>query len=136
MKTKTKDILILTFFVISLISSIILSIPSSSDTCSILGGCEKVHNCCYNYTFGVQNSYYGIAIFLFLSVITTIQIKNPTKIKKNIIYGGIIGGSLVALWFIYLQQFVIRAYCQYCLVTDISVLISLGIILFNWRDKK
>jgi len=38
MKAKTKYILILTFFVLSLISSIILSVPSSSDTVSILGG--------------------------------------------------------------------------------------------------
>jgi len=126
--------IILFLFIISLISSIILSFSPVSDTCSVVGGCDVVHNCCYNYTFGIQNSYYGVGIFLFLSILTFLQIKNPTKKKKNIIYLGIILGSLVALWFLYLQQFVIKAYCQYCLITDFSILIMLGIIIIKWKD--
>ena len=136
MKAKTKYILIFSLLIISLISSIILTIPSSSNTCSIFGGCEKVHNSTYNYTFGIQNSYYGIIIFLFLSIITFIQIIKPTKIKRNIINIGIIGGTLIALWFIYLQRFVIGAYCQYCLVVDISVLISFIIMFLSKFFKK
>ncbi len=136
MKTRIKYFILLGLFIISLISSIILSVPSESDTCSLVGGCDIVHDCCYNYTFGIQNSYFGVGAFLFLSIFTLFQIKKPTKIKRDIIYFGIILGSLVSLWFIYLQQFVIEAYCQYCLITDIGVLIALGIILFNWEDRK
>ncbi|MEX0920787.1 MAG: vitamin K epoxide reductase family protein [Candidatus Pacearchaeota archaeon] len=128
--------IILVLFIISLISSIILSIPSVSDMCSVVGGCDIVHDCCYNYTFGILNSYFGILAFLFLSIITFFQIKKPSKIKRNTIHLGTILGSIFALWFIYLQQFVIGAYCQYCLVVDFSLLIALGIIIFNWRDKK
>jgi len=126
--------IILALFIISLISSVILSFSPVSDTCSIVGGCDIVHDCCYNYTFGIQNSHYGVGIFLFLSILTFLQIKNPTKKKKNIIHLGIILGSLVALWFLYLQQFIIKAYCQYCLIVDFSLLIALGVIIFKWRD--
>jgi len=128
---KYKIILIL--FIISLMGSMILSFTPVSNTCSIVGGCEKVHNCCYNYTFGIQNSHYGVGIFLFLSILTFFQIKKPTEKKKKIIHLGVILGSLVALWFLYLQQFVIEAYCQYCLVVDFSSLAALAVIILKWR---
>lgn len=136
MKTKTKYISILSFVIISLISSMILSFTPVSQSCSIDGGgCNKVHNCCYNYTFGIQNSHYGIGLFLILSTILLYQIKNPSNKKRGLIHLGVILGSIVAFWFLYLQQFVIRAYCKYCLVVDFSMIIALSITLFQWSDK-
>jgi len=134
MKTKVKYILILLLVIISLIASLILSFTPIPNSCSILGGCDIVHNCCYNYTFGIQNSYYGIVIFTVLSVLVYSQIKRHTNKKRNIIHLAIILGSIVSLYFIYLQQFVIKAYCQYCLITDFSILIMLGIIIIKWKD--
>ena len=132
---KIKYPILLALAVLSLISSIVLSLPSGSTGDCLLGGtgCNIVHSSEYNYLLGIQNSYYGIAIFFVLSILIYLQIKKPEKIKKNLIHLAIIFGSLFALYFIYLQHFVLNAYCDYCLIVDFSMLISLGIIIANWK---
>ncbi|MBM3228272.1 hypothetical protein FJZ20_00055 [Candidatus Pacearchaeota archaeon] len=134
MKTIKYPVL-LALAVLSLISSILLSLPSSSSGECLLGGtsCNIVHSSEYNYFLGIQNSYYGIVIFSILSLLIYLQIKKPEKIKKNLIHLAIIFGSLFALYFLYLQHFVLNAYCDYCLIVDFSMLISLGIIIANWK---
>ena len=130
---KYKILLIL--FIISLISSAILSFGPTSGICEPGEGCEIVHNSKYNSTFGIQNSHFGVAIFLFMTLFTYSHIKKPMKYKKNIINLGIIFGSITAVYFIYLQQFVIGAYCKYCMVIDVSMLIALAIIIFTKRKR-
>ncbi|MEX0920803.1 MAG: vitamin K epoxide reductase family protein [Candidatus Pacearchaeota archaeon] len=136
MKSKQKYIILLILTLISLVSSIILSLPTeSSDYCSFgeEGGCDIVHGSKYNYTLGIQNSYFGIIIFSFLFLLIYSQIKNPSKNKENSINFLIIFGSLIALYFLYIQHFVLNSYCTYCIITDFSLLISLGIIIWKWN---
>lgn len=120
------------FALISLINSIALSAIPVDKTCAI-SSCETVHTSVYNFTFGIQNSYFGVAIFLILSILIYSQIKNPTKEKRNYIHFAIILGSIISIYFIYIQQFVIKNYCRFCLVIDISLIISLIVILSNWE---
>ncbi|MEX0920509.1 MAG: vitamin K epoxide reductase family protein [Candidatus Pacearchaeota archaeon] len=134
-KTKQKYIILLILTIISLISSLVLSFPQEpSGTCIIGGGCDVVHTSKYNYTFGIQNSYLGIVIFLALSLLIYLQMKKPTKDKRDIIHLTIIVGSVIALYFLYIQHFVLNSYCEYCIVTDVSLLISLGIIIWKWEE--
>ncbi len=129
--------ILLILSLIALTSSLILSFSPASEVCVIGetgGGCSAVHNSHYNYTLGVQNSHYGVAIFLILSIMIYSQIKNPTKNKRNYIHTAIILGSVIALYFLYIQQFVLRDYCTYCLIVDASLLISLLIIAKYWKD--
>ena len=132
---KIKYPVLLALAVLSLISSILLSLPSSSSGECLLGGmsCNIVHSSEYNYTFGISNSYYGIVIFFVLGILIYLQIRKPEKIKKNLISLAIIFGSLFALYFLYIQHFVLNAYCDYCLIIDFSMLVSLGIIIANWK---
>ena len=120
---------ILALLIISLISSIMLSSSPISLICNISSGCETVHYSDYNYTFGIQNSHYGVVIFSLLVLLLFSYLINPTQNKKALINLAIIGGSLVALYFLYIQHFVIEAYCRYCLIVDASVIICLILIL-------
>ena len=128
--------ILLTLFLICLISSIILSLPKfSSKYCPLSEKkCDIVHNSKYNYFLGIQNSYYGILIFTFLSILTYFQIKKPDEKKKKIISLATIIGSVVATYFLYLQKFVLNAYCEYCVLTDISMIIALIVVI--WRRKE
>ena len=121
--------IILALFIISLISSIILSVKPVAEICDISSGCEVVHYSQYNYAFGIQNSYYGVVIFTLLIVLTLSYLINPTHNKKALINLSIVVGSLIALYFLYLQHFVLEAYCRYCLIVDFSMIISLILIL-------
>jgi len=119
-------------FIISLISSIILYSNSIKEICNPGESCDVVNNSVYGSTFGIKNSFYGIFIFSFMIAVTLFHIKNPNKLTRRIIYTGVILGSIVALYFLYLQFFVIKAFCNLCLIVDFSLLISL-IFLFCLR---
>jgi len=131
---KFKYEILLVLAIISLLSSLILSFIPVQEFCDVNEeGCDVVHSSSYNYTFGIKNSYYGVFIFLFLSLLIYSQIKKPTNTKRNIIHIAIILGTIVASSFLYIQQFVLNAYCEYCVVIDVCMLLSLLVIIFNWK---
>ena len=123
-------------FLVALLFSVILSFFPTPAICSLNGGCDVVHDSPYNYTFGIQNSYFGIPIFLVLTFLAFSQIKHPTKTKRKWINRGVLLGGLVAVYFLVIQAFVLKSYCHYCLVVDISILASLAIVLFTEEKIK
>ena len=125
--------ILLVLFVISLASSMALSIVPEQELCSIQSGCEVVHYSPYNYTFGIQNSYYGVVIFFFLSAFTLFYLIKPSMGKKAFINLAIIIGFVISLYFMYVQVFLLKAFCKYCLVVDLSVIISLILIIPELR---
>ncbi|MDP3987424.1 MAG: vitamin K epoxide reductase family protein [Nanoarchaeota archaeon] len=130
--------ILLVLFVVSLISSLALSLAPKMDLgfCDVneVGGCNTVASSPYNYTFGIHNSYYGILIFFGLSLMTFLQLKKPSEDRREIINYSVVAGSLIAFYFLYLQNFVIEAYCTYCIVVDISLIIALGVAVWKWKE--
>lgn len=125
--------ILLCLFVLSLISSLILSITPLSEICKPGEGCDAVQNSVYAYTFGVKNSVYGIGIFSFFSLLALIQIfKHSRKIGKLIKFLLIISSS-VAVYFFVLQIFIIHAYCKYCIIVDLSVILALIVVYLPKR---
>ncbi len=130
MKYKT----ILIIFAISLICSVILSFIPTTLTCNtVQNTCNEVQKSDYSQFLGIQNSYYGVVIFAFLTFLTISHIKHPVKYKKQIIHAGIIIGAGIALYLLYIQQFVLGEYCKFCVITDTSLLIAFGIVVFTWK---
>lgn len=132
---KHKYRILLILFGISLISSLILSLDNITGFCTIDKGCGVVQNSSYSYTFGVKNSVLGVAIFIFLMLLTVMQFYFPTKEKKLMIEVSVILGSFIALYFILLQQFILRSYCKYCMIADISLLLAFFLILISWKKS-
>ena len=115
------------------VSSLILSLAPISQICDPGKGCDVVQHSSYASTVGIKNSHYGSIIFGLTLLLILSHIKKPEEYKKKITHAVIILSSLVAIYFIYIQQFVLGAYCKYCLVVDISILTALLIIIFNWK---
>ena len=129
-----KNKILLVIFVISLISSFILvSINSNPDStlCEIGGGgsCHSVQGSKYAYSFGISNSVYGVFIFAILSILVFSQIMKPKNEKQLIIDSAVIVGFLIALYFIFLQIFVIKDFCKYCLIIDIGLIIAFLLVV-------
>ncbi len=120
-------------FLVSLISSIIIFSNSSTGVCSIGGGCDTVNNSSFGSTFGIKNSLYGIFIFSFMIIITLLHMSKPNKHTRRIIHLAIILGSLIAIYFLYIQFFVIRVFCEFCLVIDFGMIISLIFMFYLWE---
>ena len=74
---------------------------------------------------GIKNEYFGDVIFAFMIFVVISCIAKPKKSKKMIIKLGILFGALTALYFIYLQFFVVHAICKYCMVIDSSMILAL-----------
>jgi uncharacterized membrane protein len=91
---KTKYLIVLVLFLISLTFSIILSFVSLEKACGgIETSCYAVQTSKYETTFGIKNAYLGILAFLIISILTLMHIKSPTKEKKRTILLGAVFAS-------------------------------------------
>lgn len=136
MKNNAKYKAILIIFILAIIASGILSFVSVEQACGgIQTTCYAVQTSQYETTFGIKNAYLGFFIFSIMAILTFLHIKTPSKNKKQIITLGIIAGTIFALYFLYLQFFVLNAMCKYCMVIDIGMLMNLGIIIL-WKEKQ
>src|SRR3972149_5905636 len=120
-------------FAISLISSIIITSNPATEVCTIGGSCDTVNSSAYGSFLGIKNSVYGIFIFSFLIILTLFHINKPNKNTRKILHTSVILGSIVALYFLYIQFFVIRLFCSYCLIIDFGLIIALIFMFYLWR---
>jgi len=131
MKNKTKYTIILVIMIIATITSLILSTMTIEQACGDDAGCSIVQTSKYETTFGIKNAHIGIITFPILAILAIFELKRKSKYRKRLIQIGIIIGSAFAIYFLYLQIFVLKALCKYCLVVDLGVLISLGTIFLE-----
>jgi len=144
MNTKSRDkILFMTISVISLLA-MILSVTiylekvtnnaTVNNICSVLSSqsqCQTVQSSKYARIFGIDNPVYGIIGFTALMILSWMYYRTGDVIAKRLaIIGSIIPG-LFAIWFLYLQTFVIDAYCIFCVIVDTLsiIMMILGIYL-------
>ncbi len=101
--------------------------------CSIFEGCEKVTTSRYATVAGVPIALAGALYYLaiFLALIAYIDLKK----EKILIYASrmTILGFLASVWFVYVQLFVIRAICPWCMVSAAAstALFILGVIVLR-----
>jgi len=120
--------ILLVLFVVCFVSSLILALTPTPPICA--KGCDIVQTSKYAYTLGIKNNFYGVAIFALLSFLASAQIKKRMHKRKMIINYATPIGSAIALYFLYLQEFVLHAYCKYCMVVDFSLLAALLVVIF------
>lgn len=125
-------IVFLIVFIIGLFFSVLIT-TSLTEVCDPGKGCDVVNHSKYGSVFGIKNSTYGIYIFSFFILLTLYQLVRPTRLTMQVLNLGIVLGSLVAIYFIYLQAFVLNAWCKYCLVIDIALIIGLLAFIFSCR---
>lgn len=98
--------------------------------CNIFSGCEQVLNSQYAEIFGIPTAAFGtIAYFLAFSLAILTFYGNS---KMWNIFGGLV--SLMAvftMWLIYLQAFVIGAFCQFCLISAATTITLFIIFLIS-----
>ncbi|MFH1503575.1 MAG: vitamin K epoxide reductase family protein [Candidatus Diapherotrites archaeon] len=132
---KAKYIILIAIFFLSFVASAVLSFIPPEQACGgIQTTCYAVQTSEYEKTLGINNSYFGLIAFPILLILALSYIKNPRKYKRKIIIVGILFGSIIALYFLYLQFFALKALCKYCVAVDFGALLSL-VIVFAWREK-
>lgn len=98
--------------------------------CSIVHGCEQVLTSQYSTVFGIPVALLGAFYYLAILILAVIYFDShkPSVLKLLACLTPV--GFLASLTFVYLQIFVIKAICLYCMVsaTTSTILFILGMI--------
>lgn len=97
--------------------------------CSI-SGCETVTSSAFSTAFGLPISLIGVIYYLTILVLAFLYTDTGNKRYAHSLAYLTLASSLVSLWLIYLQAFVIGAWCVYCLVSALSTFILFIISAF------
>lgn len=99
--------------------------------CSVLEGCDKVTGSQYATIGSIPVALLGVVYYfgiLFLALISLFS-KDGEKYFNLLIFIAPIG-FLASLWFVYLQIFVIKAICFYCMISAASSTLIFLMALF------
>lgn len=126
--------------ILATVASLVLSFVSLEQACGTnpnggLSDCTIVNTSKYETTFGIKNAHLGLIAFPILALLAILELKKSRKYQRTILNLGIMIGSAFALYFLYIQFFVLKAVCKYCLIVDIGTLVSLGLILFIEKEE-
>ncbi|MFA6307381.1 MAG: vitamin K epoxide reductase family protein [Patescibacteria group bacterium] len=101
--------------------------------CSLITGCQEVLSSKYSEIFGIPLALLGAAFYLFILINALLYIDNKNKYSKLVLSYLPIFGFLFSLVLVYLMFFVIKALCQYCLLsaTTSTLLLILSIIFIK-----
>lgn len=105
--------------------------------CSLITGCDVVLGSQYATLAGVPLAYLGVLYYLSLLITTGvyIQTEKPIFLKGLLVIN--LSGFAFSLWLVYLQAFVIEAFCQFCLISALITTVLLGIVSFLlYKEKK
>jgi len=106
--------------------------------CSILQGCEVVTTSSYSEIYGIPVALLGVVYYLFIFLFTLWYKDSENELYLQFFPWISVLGLLASLWFVYLQMFVIRAICQYCMLSAITstLIFILGMTIFGKTRKK
>jgi uncharacterized membrane protein len=100
-------------------------VTGQSVRCTILAGCSAVLSSPYAVVAGIPLAAIGAAAYFSVFSLATLAAFGYRSAGK-ILMVLVIAMFLVSLWLIYLQAFVIREFCQYCLL---SALITTALLI-------
>jgi len=116
------------FTVIGLLVSIYMTIfklTNNESMCIGSGGCSIVNASKYSVINGIPVAMVGA--FGYLSILVLLYLENkPGFFQENgsmLLFGVTLIGFLFTLWLIYLEVALIKAYCPFCITSQVSMTI-------------
>jgi len=105
--------------------------------CFLVEGCDLVLTSQYSEFLGIPVALFGLIYYLFIFLgFLYYNFRGGEKLSKILLFSTF-AGILASLWFVYLQAFVIKAYCSYCLVSALtSILLFILAMYVLKRNKK
>lgn len=101
--------------------------------CTIISGCEKVTTSPYSIILGVPMALMGVVYYLavILALVLYLDMRRDWIIKWTARVTAF--GFVFSLWLVYLQLFVIKAICQYCMLSAATSigLFAIGVLVLR-----
>jgi|SRR3989344_5883768 len=104
--------------------------------CFITSGCDTVSKSPYSVMFGVPLAAWGVLFYLGIGFLALLYMDTKNLLIAKLIPIATTLGFISSAYFIYVQKFLIKAFCIYCILSAIvsTILFALGIII--WRKLK
>ncbi|HLC60607.1 MAG TPA: vitamin K epoxide reductase family protein [Candidatus Nanoarchaeia archaeon] len=103
--------------------------------CPIGENCDDVIKSKYGKTFGIENSIPGMGFYFIIVIYAVGLLSNRNIFKEIVIYYSLVGISLVSvlfsLYLTYIQKFVLRKWCYYCIISTISSILIFVVIIYG-----
>jgi len=134
--SKGMHILIYVFLVVTLVGladSVYLAVAYFTGTplsCEIISGCNEVANSPYSHIAGVSLPAIGVIYYIFAVINALYYLIARSSAGATMLAFSTTVGFLASLYFEYLQVFVIKAICIYCLISAIAATILFFIGVF------
>ena len=108
-------------------------IASEKPVCPIGGGCALVLTSKYNKIFIVPNDILGLLFYVAASFISAFLVigVGPLVFWDFILKLSVVFGTILSLFFTYLQWRVIHAWCFWCLMSAFTILLMGTIIVIS-----
>jgi uncharacterized membrane protein len=103
--------------------------------CGFAGGCDQVLSSPYARLFGISIAWFGLAFYLTIAGTSLFAFFGyPEGLRISFILAA--AAFSVTMYLFYLQAFVIRAFCDYCLFSASLVLLIFVLHLWArpWRS--
>lgn len=105
--------------------------------CSIIKGCDVVTSSKYSQIFGIPIALFGL-LYYFTILIGTLIYYDTRNIKIiKVIQPLTVLGFLFSGWLIYTMFFLIKALCQYCLLSALTstLLFIFGLFTLKYKNR-
>ena len=107
-------------------------IAGSSVPCSVTSGCEEVLTSSYAAIAGIPLAALGAAAYFSVFSLATLAVFGY-RAAGTLLRPLVAVMVLVSLWLFYLQAFVIRAVCQFCLLSAAITIALMIVVLLAWK---
>ena len=101
--------------------------------CSVTSGCSQVLSSSYAKIAGIPTAAFGVAAYFTVFSLATLAVFGYAWARSALVF--VIASMFIAtLWLLYLQAFVLHAFCQYCLLSA-AVTTTLTVLILLARQK-
>jgi uncharacterized membrane protein len=99
--------------------------------CSLTGGCDTVLNSQFAVFGGVPLAAWGVAYYLMIIVLALFFLQTRSRGALGLIFGLATAGVFSYAILIYVQAYILEAWCAYCLVSAALTTIIFVSLLFS-----
>ena len=107
-------------------------------TCGLLGGCETVTSSQYSKVLGIPVALLGSFYYLSVLVMVIWYFDRRNQKTLDFVSQYVFVGMAASLYFVFLQAFIIKSWCLYCLGSAVSstALFVVGLVYMKyWKHS-
>ncbi len=101
----------------------ILHYKNAFPPCTVTGGCETVLTSQYSVILDVPLSLFGSIFYLLIIVFSLAILLHKRKIFAHGLFLTAFSGLFVSAVLFFVQFFILKAFCQYCLLSEVISLV-------------